>query len=76
MLLNGLCLCVPLTTCFKQITRLSYLYLNYADIDLPLSANIQQDETELLESIDPREKSKNDKQKWIDFALEDIVQQT
>ena len=35
---------------------------------------LHHDEMEALESVDPREKSKNDNEKWADFALEDILE--
>ena len=43
---------------------------------MPMGVELHHDDTELLESVDPREKSKSDTDKWMDFALEDILERT
>jgi len=40
---------------------------------MPAGVEFVQRDVDFLESVDPREKSKSDKDKWMDFALDEIL---
>ena len=60
--------------CCCAVVPFPAAFIAFPDISLPLGVQLNHDDTDLLESVDPRETSKNDKAKWVDFALEDILE--